>query len=40
MDVTVDPNVALFIFSESFEKILDIIDLRLEVRVRIDPLSI
>ena len=40
MDVTVDPDVPLLVLSERLEQVLDEVDLRVELHVRIDPLSI
>ena len=40
MNVTVDPDMTLLIFSESFEKILDEVDFWVKLKVWIDPLSV
>ena len=40
MDVTVDPNVALFRLREVFKQLLDIVDFGMELHVWVDPLAI
>ena len=40
VDVAVDPYMALLIFSESLEQILDVVNLGVELQVRIYPLPV
>ena len=40
MDIAVDPNMTLFVFSERFEELLDVVNLGVQFLVRIDPLSV
>ena len=40
MDVTVDPDLSLLNLSEVLEELLDVEDLRVELHIWIDPLTI